>query len=163
MLCLLRQWGRMIGQGGERCHEEIDRASRMRTVFKRHFAFCQRSTDAHLSNWGAIRGSEQSAAKLVDISAIRSANWGMTKQRTSGSSFRFARGDANRFPDLARELAGLNVDVFLASTEPAIHAAKDFGNGIPIVALSCDPLEKLFGSLARPGGMRLASVASRPI
>jgi putative ABC transport system substrate-binding protein len=99
-----------------------------------------------------LAGSQQSAAKLVDVFRNSLRELGYDEAKNVKIEFRFARGDANRFPDLARELAGLNVDVLLASTEPAIHAAKDFGNGIPIVALSCDPLERLLGSLARPGG-----------
>jgi putative ABC transport system substrate-binding protein len=99
-----------------------------------------------------LAGSPQSTAKLVDVFRSSLRELGYDEAKNVSIEFRFARGDANRFPDLARELAGLNVDVFLASTEPAIHAAKDFGNRIPIVALSCDPLEKLLGNLARPGG-----------
>ena len=34
----------------------------------------------------------------------------------------------------------------------ALIAAKDTGADIPIVVVACDPLEKLLGSLARPGG-----------
>ncbi len=44
------------------------------------------------------------------------------------------------------------IDVFLAAGEPALLAAKEKGENIPIVVVSCDPLEKLLGSLARPGG-----------
>jgi len=65
---------------------------------------------------------------------------------------RFANGDRNQLKDLVSELAGLNVDVFLAAGEPALLAAKAYGQNIPIVTVTCDPLEKLVGSLARPGG-----------
>src|SRR6266508_3070931 len=44
------------------------------------------------------------------------------------------------------------IDVFLAAGEPALLASKEKGENIPIVVVSCDPLEKLLGSLARPGG-----------
>jgi ABC-type uncharacterized transport system substrate-binding protein len=53
---------------------------------------------------------------------------------------------------LAGELARLKLDVFVAAGEPALLAAKEKGENIPIVVVSCDPLEKLLGSLARPGG-----------
>jgi ABC-type uncharacterized transport system substrate-binding protein len=36
--------------------------------------------------------------------------------------------------------------------EPVLLAAKEKGENIPIVVVSCDPLEKLLGSLRRPGG-----------
>ena len=65
---------------------------------------------------------------------------------------RFANGDRNQLKNLVSELAGLNVDVFLAPGEPALLAAKAYGQNIPIVTVTCDPLERLVGSLARPGG-----------
>ena len=99
-----------------------------------------------------LAGSQQSSATLVEVFRSSLRELGYDEAKNVNIEFRFASGDASRFPELARQLAGLKVDVFLASTEPAIHAAKDFGNGIPIVALSCDPLQKLLGSIARPGG-----------
>jgi len=65
---------------------------------------------------------------------------------------RFAHGAYDRLPVLASELARLKVDVFLAQGEPVLLAAKEKGENIPIVVVSCDPLEKLLGSLRRPGG-----------
>src|SRR4029453_4649801 len=57
-----------------------------------------------------------------------------------------------QLPGLASELARLKVDVFLVGGEPVLLAAKEHGENIPIVVISCDPLEKLLGSLRRPGG-----------
>src|SRR5262245_2436750 len=73
---------------------------------------------------------------------------------------RFANSDYEQLPVLGSELARLKIDVFvaagepalLAAKEPALLAAKEKGENIPIVVVSCDPLEKLLGSLARPGG-----------
>ncbi len=65
---------------------------------------------------------------------------------------RFANGDYNQLPVLAGELARLKVDVFFVVTEPVLLAAKEKGENIPIVVVSCDPLEKLLGSVRRPGG-----------
>jgi putative tryptophan/tyrosine transport system substrate-binding protein len=65
---------------------------------------------------------------------------------------RFANSNYERLPILASELARLKIDVFIAAGEPALLAAKEKGENIPIVVVSCDPLEKLLGSLARPGG-----------
>jgi ABC-type uncharacterized transport system substrate-binding protein len=65
---------------------------------------------------------------------------------------RFANGDYDRLPVLAGELARLKVDVFFVAGEPVLLAAKEKGENIPIVVVSCDPLEKLVGSLRRPGG-----------
>jgi len=65
---------------------------------------------------------------------------------------RFANGDRDRLQDLISEVARAKVDVFLTAGEPTLIAAKAYGQNIPIVTVSCDPLEKLMGSLARPGG-----------
>jgi putative ABC transport system substrate-binding protein len=65
---------------------------------------------------------------------------------------RFANGDRERLKDLVTELAALKVDVLLAPGEPALLAAKAYGQNIRIVTVTCDPLQKLLGSLARPGG-----------
>ena len=64
----------------------------------------------------------------------------------------FAMGDYTRLPALAKELVDRKVRVVLAGNERALIAAKDTGADIPIVVVACDPLEKLLGSLARPGG-----------
>ena len=65
---------------------------------------------------------------------------------------RFADGVYDRLPVLAGELASLKMDVFFVAGEPALLTAKEKGENIPIVVVSCDPLEKLLGSLRRPGG-----------
>jgi ABC-type uncharacterized transport system substrate-binding protein len=65
---------------------------------------------------------------------------------------RYAGGNREKLKDLAAEIAAAKADVFLAAGEPSLIAAKSHGANIPIVTVSCDPLEKLMGSLARPGG-----------
>jgi ABC-type uncharacterized transport system substrate-binding protein len=42
--------------------------------------------------------------------------------------------------------------VIVALGEPILLVAKEKGENTPIVVLTCDPLQKLLGSLARPGG-----------
>jgi putative ABC transport system substrate-binding protein len=65
---------------------------------------------------------------------------------------RWAEGDMDRLPALARELAGLNVDVLYVGGDQGLRAAKQATAIIPIVVLACDPLDSLIISLARPGG-----------
>jgi putative ABC transport system substrate-binding protein len=65
---------------------------------------------------------------------------------------RFANGNRDQLKDLVAELAGLKVDAFLTAGEPALLAAKAYGGDIPIVTVTCDPLDRLVKSLARPGG-----------
>lgn len=68
--------------------------------------------------------------------------------------WRFADGKYERLPAQAEELARLSVDVMLAATPPAVHAAKQATSTIPIVMLTISNAEVLgfVPSLARPGG-----------
>jgi ABC-type uncharacterized transport system substrate-binding protein len=68
--------------------------------------------------------------------------------------YRSADGQAERFPDLARELVRLNVEVIVTRGTPSALAAKRATRTIPIVmASSGDPVATgIVASLARPGG-----------
>jgi putative ABC transport system substrate-binding protein len=64
-------------------------------------------------------------------------------------------GDAipERLAAQAVELAGLKVDILVAVTTPAVHAAKRAAGSIPIVMVAGDPVGTgLIAGLARPGG-----------
>ena len=65
---------------------------------------------------------------------------------------RYAQGNLDRLPELARELADLNVNVMFVGGDQALRAAKEATNTIPIVVSACDPLNSLVASIARPGG-----------
>ena len=65
---------------------------------------------------------------------------------------RYAEGNRERMKDFANEFNRLGVDVLVTPSEPALLAARAVTTSIPIVTVSCDPLEKLVGSLNRPGG-----------
>jgi putative ABC transport system substrate-binding protein len=68
--------------------------------------------------------------------------------------YRSSDGRDERFPDLARELVRLKVDLIVTRGTPAALAAKNASRTIPIVmAASGAPVESgLVASLARPGG-----------
>jgi ABC-type uncharacterized transport system substrate-binding protein len=68
--------------------------------------------------------------------------------------FRTAEGKIERFPDLARELVRLKVDLIVAGTTPAARGARQATTTVPIVAFAMgDPVgDGLVDSLARPGG-----------
>jgi putative ABC transport system substrate-binding protein len=68
--------------------------------------------------------------------------------------YRSAEGRDGRYPNLAAELTGLNVDLIVARGTPATLAAKNAHGKIPVVtAPVADPVETgLVASLARPGG-----------
>ena len=67
--------------------------------------------------------------------------------------YRSADGHNERFPDMATELARLNVDLILARGTPAALAAKNATRTIPIVLLGVgDPVAQgVVASLAHPG------------
>jgi len=69
--------------------------------------------------------------------------------------YRSSDGRAERFAQLASELARQGVDVFLTRGTPATLAARDTESGIPVVASAvADPIEaKLAASLEKPGGL----------
>jgi putative ABC transport system substrate-binding protein len=67
---------------------------------------------------------------------------------------RYANGQLDRFPELARDLARLPLDVILTQSFPAALAAKQATSTIPIVVMGAgDPVATgLIASFARPGG-----------
>jgi putative ABC transport system substrate-binding protein len=68
--------------------------------------------------------------------------------------YRFAEGKLEQLPELAAELARLNVNIIVTAGNEAVQAAKSATQAIPIVmAFSGDPVGAGFVStLARPGG-----------
>ena len=79
---------------------------------------------------------------------------GYVEGKNIAFELRFAEGRPQRYPALAAELARLNVDVIVALTNPAAHAAKQATATIPIVMISVDdPVGTgLISSLAHPIG-----------
>jgi len=96
------------------------------------------------------------AATAQNVEAFRQGlrERGHVEGKTFVLELRYGEARAERFPDLARELVGLKVDVIVVSTDAAIAAVKRETQTIPIVmALSNDPVGTGFvASLARPGG-----------
>jgi ABC-type uncharacterized transport system substrate-binding protein len=66
---------------------------------------------------------------------------------------RFAEGQRDRLPGLARELVELQMEAIVAISNEPIRAAKDATQTIPIVMLGGNVVREGFvASLARPGG-----------
>jgi putative tryptophan/tyrosine transport system substrate-binding protein len=83
---------------------------------------------------------------------LRKLGW--TEGKNIIIEFRFAEQKPDRLPELAAELARLNVDVIVAPAGPSVLAAKEATRTIPIVMTNpADPVgEGMVASLARPGG-----------
>ena len=79
---------------------------------------------------------------------------GYVEGRNLMLEIRYAEGRTERFRALAVELAGLNVDVLVATSTPGALAAKQATTTIPIVMAAVgEPVEVgLVASLAHPGG-----------
>jgi putative ABC transport system substrate-binding protein len=79
---------------------------------------------------------------------------GYIEGKTMHLEVRWGDGKLERIPALANELVRLNVDVIIAATAPAVLAARQATQTIPIVMpVSSDPVgDGLVKSLSRPGG-----------
>jgi putative ABC transport system substrate-binding protein len=111
----------------------------------------------------SVSASEQAAwGRLMFASWMRSA--GYEEGKNLAIEWRYGEGDAGRLPALAEELAGLNVELIMASFNDAIAAAKRATRSIPIVMFnSVNPVEQGFiESLARPGGNVTGTAWSAP-
>jgi len=76
---------------------------------------------------------------------------------------RYAEGRVERFPELAAELAALNLDVIIAASPPAVRAAQQATRTIPIIMFAvANPVESGFiASLSKPGG-NITGLSSAP-
>jgi putative ABC transport system substrate-binding protein len=93
------------------------------------------------------------ASHLVEASRQGLRTLGYVEGQSVTIDYRFAEGNYERLPDLARELVQLRVDVLMVFTIPATRAAKGATATIPIVfAQVLDPVGAgLVAGLARPG------------
>jgi putative ABC transport system substrate-binding protein len=65
---------------------------------------------------------------------------------------RYAQGNFDRLPELARELVRLDVDLLVVVGDQGVKAAKQATDTIPMIVVACDPLERMVVSVARPAG-----------
>ena len=87
----------------------------------------------------------------IFVAGLRELGW--VEGRNIRIESRRSGNDLARLPALAEELVRLNVDLIVATTTPAVKAARDATRSIPVVSISADPVANGFvASLARPGG-----------
>jgi putative tryptophan/tyrosine transport system substrate-binding protein len=86
------------------------------------------------------------------VQRLRHLGW--IENRNVAIEYRWAEGRRERFVEIATEFVQLKVDLIVASTTPAVIAAKQATSVIPIVVTTAnDPVGTgLIASLARPGG-----------
>jgi putative tryptophan/tyrosine transport system substrate-binding protein len=116
--------------------------------------------------WPLI-ASAQAGRKIVTIGILAFEPWppidtfrqaldelGYIEGKNVRFEYRYAKGHDERYPELANDLVGLNVDVILTWGTDAVLAAKQATTTIPIVmGVIGDALESgIVTNLARPGG-----------
>jgi putative ABC transport system substrate-binding protein len=78
---------------------------------------------------------------------------GYTEGKDIVIEYRYAEGRYDRLPELASDLARMNVDVIVTTSSISARAARKATNTIPIVMTTGNPVEQgLAASLAKPGG-----------
>jgi putative ABC transport system substrate-binding protein len=79
-------------------------------------------------------------------------NLGYVEGQNLVIEYRSADGRAERFPDLASELVGLNVDLILARGTPATNAVQNATGTIPVVMVTMGGPGAIVASFSRPSG-----------
>jgi putative tryptophan/tyrosine transport system substrate-binding protein len=102
----------------------------------------------------SLGSPESVASPHIEAFRQRLRELGYSEKQNIVIEWRFANGEPERLPILAAEIVGLNIDIIVASGNPATRAAKQKTSTIPIVVVSGTNLIEngLVSSLARPGG-----------
>ena len=115
---------------------------------------------------GPLAARAQQRGRLWKIGVLTNESWppleglrdglrdlGYVEGKTHLFVYRFAQGNAERFPALASELVNLPVDLIVSWGTPASLAAHKATDTIPIVMSAGDPIGAgIVAGLARPGG-----------
>jgi putative ABC transport system substrate-binding protein len=103
-----------------------------------------------------LTGSLESPETRATLDAFRQGlrDHGYVEGQNIVIDYRTAEGRIDRFPDLARELVRLKVDMIIAGATPTARGAREATTTVPIVAFAMgDPVgDGLVASLGRPGG-----------
>ena len=119
------------------------------------FGLAQQPGKVYRIGWlGNSRLNTPESTRPWDAFRLELTSKGWSEGRTVAFEHRFADGVVERYPQLARELIELKVDLIMTTTGTGAAAAKKATDTIPIVfALVPNPVELgLVASLARPGG-----------
>jgi len=87
----------------------------------------------------------------VFLKGLRELGW--IEGKNVRIEYRRAANSTERLSAMAEELVRLKVDLIVALSTPAVAAAKNATQTVPVVTISADPVGNRFiASLARPGG-----------
>ena len=94
------------------------------------------------------------AQNAANLDALRKGlrDLGYTEGQNLIIEYRSAEGRAERFPNLASELAQLKVDLIVTRGTPAVQAAKSASGTIPVVMAAMGAPFLVVASLSHPGG-----------
>lgn len=94
------------------------------------------------------------ARNAANLDSLRKGlrDLGYLEGRNLAIEYRSADGQAERFPDLASELVGLNVDLILTRGTPATRAVQNATGTIPVVMMTMGGPGAIVASFARPAG-----------
>lgn len=96
-------------------------------------------------------GAKPSLRDEVFQKGLRELGW--IEGKNIRIEYRRAANSTERLAAMADELVRLKVDLIVAQSTPAVEAAKNATQTVPIVSISADPVANGFiASLARPGG-----------
>jgi putative tryptophan/tyrosine transport system substrate-binding protein len=117
------------------------------------FALCSPAQAQQPTKLYRIGYLSPSASPSIEVFRESLRGLGYIEGQNILMEWRFSKGDASRFPDLAAELVRLKVDCIVTTGIPAIQAAKQATSTIPIVInVADDPVQMhLMESFARPG------------
>ena len=112
---------------------------------------------APMSRVGFLHPGALTPERTRYLDALRQGlrDHGYVEEQNLTLVYRWAAGRDERLPEFAAELVRLPVDVLVAISPAAVHAARQATTTLPIVAhdLETDPVARgLVASLARPGG-----------
>ena len=125
------------------------------TVILASVLFAQAQQPTKIPRIGFLDSSTASgSAVLVDAFRQELNKLGWIEGKNIIIEYRFAEGKTERLPELAADLARLEVDLIVVAGGPVPLAAKKATTTIPIVmTIAVDPVGAgLVASLARPGG-----------
>jgi putative ABC transport system substrate-binding protein len=125
-------------------------------LFLTTVTFAQAQQSAKVSRVGYLTAGGDSKNLGPEAQTFRQGlrDLGYIEGKNLAIEYRGAEGKQDRIPGLVAELVGINVDVLVITSLPAIRAAKQATKIIPIVMVTTvDPIAAgLIDTLARPGG-----------